>query len=159
MSEAVRIADQLRRSFHGQAWHGPAVLELLADVSAERAASRPLPNAHSIWELVLHIGAWENVALRWLASEIAELPHLKGEDDWPPVRETSASAWKQAADELAGRHDRLVELVARLSERQLSEKVAGREYSLYFLLHGLAQHNLYHAGQIALLKKAVMSGK
>ena len=153
MSEAARIADQLRRSFRGQAWHGPAVLELLGDVSAERAAARPLPNAHSIWELVLHIGAWENVALRWLAGEIAELPHLKGEDDWPPVREASAGAWKQAVDELAARHDRLVELVARLSERQLSEKVAGREYSLYFLLHGLAQHNLYHAGQIALLKK------
>ena len=153
MSEAVRIADQLRRSFHGQAWHGPAVLEPLADISAERAASRPLPNAHSIWELVLHISAWENVALRWLVGEIAELPHLAAEDDWPPVRETSASAWKQAADELAARHDRLVEFAARLSKRQLSEKVAGREYSLYFLLHGLAQHNLYHAGQIALLKK------
>ena len=64
MSEATRIADQLRRAFHGEAWHGPALLELLKGVPSEEAARRPLPKAHSIWEIVLHVGAWENVARR-----------------------------------------------------------------------------------------------
>jgi uncharacterized damage-inducible protein DinB len=153
MSEAKRIADQLRRAFHGQAWHGPAVLELLKDVTAQQAAARPLAAAHSIWELALHIGAWERTARRWLAGEIAELPHLAGDDDWPPVRDASDAAWKQTLESLAAEHERLGQLAGQLSDLQLTEKVAGREYSVYFLLHGLTQHCLYHAGQIALLKK------
>jgi uncharacterized damage-inducible protein DinB len=153
MGEATRIADQLRRAFHGEAWHGPAVLELLEGVPAEQSARRPRSGAHSIWEIVLHIGAWENVARRWLAGEIAVLPHLEGADDWPLVHDTNPTAWKQTVDELAANHERLVQLVTKLSDVQLSEKVAGREYNVYFLLHGLAQHCLYHAGQIAILKK------
>jgi uncharacterized damage-inducible protein DinB len=159
MSETKRIADQLRRAFHGEAWHGPAVLELLKDVTAKQAAARPLAAAHSIWELALHIGAWEHVAQRWLAGEIAELPHLAGDDDWPPVRDTSAAAWKQTVESLAAEHDRLVQFAGLLDDLRLREKVAGREYTVYFLLHGLAQHCLYHAGQIAMLKKAVASGE
>ena len=59
-SEAC-IADQLRRAFLRDAWHGPAVLELLADVDAETAAARPIPSVHSIWELVLHIAVWDRM--------------------------------------------------------------------------------------------------
>ena len=62
MSEVKRINDQLRRAFDGEAWHGPSVLELLKDVSAVQAAAHPIEGAHSIWELALHIAAWENVA-------------------------------------------------------------------------------------------------
>lgn len=153
MGEATQIADQLHRAFHGEAWHGPALMELLGGVTPEQAARRPLPKAHSIWEIVLHIGAWENVARRWLAGEIAALPNLEAADDWPPVHDRSATAWKQAVDALVANHDRLVQLVSKLSDPQLNEKVAGREYNVYFLLHGLAQHCLYHAGQIAVLKK------
>jgi hypothetical protein len=54
MTDIQRIEDQLRRSFAGNAWQGPAVRQLLADVTAEKAAARPLSNAHSIWEIVLH---------------------------------------------------------------------------------------------------------
>lgn len=154
MSEATRAADQLRRAFRGQAWHGPAVLELLEGVTAEQAARRPLAEAHSIWEIVLHIGAWENVARRWLAGEIGVLPHLEAADDWPVVHDLTETVWKQTVDALASNHDGLVELASKMSDAQLKEKVAGREYSVYFLLHGLTQHCLYHAGQIALLKKA-----
>ena len=153
MAEASRIADQLHRAFHGEAWHGPALMELLEGVTPEQAAKRPLPKAHSIWEIVLHIGAWETVARRWLAGEIAALPQLEGTDDWPPVHDRSATAWKQAVDALVADHDRLTQVAAKLSDLQLNEKVAGREYNVYFLLHGLVQHCLYHAGQIAVLKK------
>lgn len=155
MGEARRIADQLRRAFHGQAWHGPAVLELLADVTAARAAARPLDGAHSIWELVLHVGAWEDVACRWLAGEIPAFPHLMGTPaDWPAVADSSEAAWKRTVEALRARHDELVALVQALPDERLKEQVAGREYSLYFLLHGLTQHAIYHAGQMALAKKA-----
>jgi hypothetical protein len=55
MSEIHRIADQLKRSLEGEAWHGPALRELLSGVTAKQAAARPLAGAHSIWEIVLHI--------------------------------------------------------------------------------------------------------
>ncbi len=57
MSETARLADQIRRAFDGGAWHGDALLELLADVDGKKATAHPIKNAHSIWELVLHIAA------------------------------------------------------------------------------------------------------
>ena len=61
---AARLADQLRRAFDGSAWHGPALIELLQDVDAATAAAKPLPEVHSIWELVLHIAVWDSAASR-----------------------------------------------------------------------------------------------
>lgn len=69
-SQSVLLTEQLRRAFDGHAWHGPAVLELLADVDAATAAARPLPNVHSIWELVLHIAVWDDAALRRLDGKV-----------------------------------------------------------------------------------------
>src|SRR5215210_5476913 len=95
MSEVKRIQDQLRRSFEGPAWHGPSIKELVADVTAEQAAAKPLAKAHSIWEIVLHIAAWEEGALRRLEGERAE---LSTEEDWPPVTERSEAAWREALE-------------------------------------------------------------
>jgi len=150
MTEIQRIADQLRRAYEGEAWHGPSLRELLSSVTAEQAARRPLPQAHTIWELVLHIAAWESIVRRRLGGEAVE---ATPEQDWPPVRDTSDAAWKKTLEELARSHLALRESVAALSDDQLRQKVAGQNYSIYGMLHGLIQHDLYHAGQIALLKK------
>ena len=98
MSEIQRIEDQLRRAFEGHAWHGPAVRELLADVTAAKAAGRPLPSAHNIWEIVLHMATWERVVRQRLQGEaVADLPT---EEDWPPVRDSSEADWRRAIDDL-----------------------------------------------------------
>jgi GNAT superfamily N-acetyltransferase/uncharacterized damage-inducible protein DinB len=152
MSEIQRIEDQLRRAFEGDAWHGPAVRELLGDVTAAKAAARPLPDAHSIWEIVLHIATWEGVVRRRLQGEaVADLP---SEQDWPPVQETTETAWHKAMDDLDRGHRALREAIARSDEGRLAELVPGKEHSVYHMLHGIIQHDLYHAGQIAVLKKA-----
>ena len=65
-SEPALIAEQLRRAFEGDAWHGPALLELLREMDAATAAAQPLPDVHSIWELVLHVSAWDDAACRRL---------------------------------------------------------------------------------------------
>jgi uncharacterized damage-inducible protein DinB len=152
MSEIQRIEDQLRRAFEGDAWHGPAVRELLGDVTATKAAARPLSEAHNIWEIVLHIATWEAVVRRRLQGEaVADLPP---EQDWPPVQETTEAAWHKAMDDLYRGHRALREAIARSGERRLAEIVPGKEHSVYHMLHGVIQHDLYHAGQIAVLKKA-----
>ncbi|HXF12524.1 MAG TPA: hypothetical protein VN517_05190, partial [Terriglobales bacterium] len=61
MSETIRIAEELLLAFEGEPWHGPALLEILADVNAATAAAHPITNGHSIWELVLHVAAWEKI--------------------------------------------------------------------------------------------------
>jgi uncharacterized damage-inducible protein DinB len=152
MSEIQRIEDQLQRAFEGHAWHGPAVRELLADVTAAKAAGRPLPNAHSIWEIVLHMATWERVVRRRLQGEaVADLPT---EEDWPPVRDSSEAAWRRAIDDLEQANHDLRNTMARTSEARLAEMVPGKDHSVYIMLHGIIQHDLYHAGQIAVLKKA-----
>lgn len=151
-SEVKRIQDQLRRSHQGPAWHGPSLDEILQGVDARRASARPLPNAHSIWELVLHVAGWEIAAVRGVEGRAAL---LSDEEDFPQVPETSQAAWKQALQTLNSSHQRLQEAIGRLSDEDLERAVKGLQtkYSLYGLLHGVIQHNLYHAGQMALLKK------
>lgn len=153
MSEVERIADQLKRAYEGKAWHGPAVREVLAGVTVEQAARRPLANAHNIWELVVHIGVWEAFARRRLEGEV--ITDVPPEQDWPPVTATEAAAWKQTLAQLEVGHLKLRKALAALPEARLSETVQGMGYSVYFMLHGVVQHDLYHAGQIALLKKSV----
>jgi len=149
--EVRRIEDQLKRAFEGPAWHGPSVLETLGRVTAARAAARPIRSAHTIWEIALHIAVWEDVVRRRIGGEAVS---LTSEQDWPPVKKTGAAAWKGALASLRRGHRALRDAVARLPESRLAEKVGSRGTAVYVLLHGAIQHDLYHAGQIAILKKA-----
>lgn len=152
MSEIERIDDQFRRAFEGPAWSGPAVRELLADVVAKEAAAKPLPGMHSIWEIVLHISAWNRAVRRRLEGEvILELP---AEEDWPAVRDMDEKAWRTTLREGEQDYRGLRETISHLDEMQLAQIVPGKDYSVYVMLQGVIQHALYHAGQIALLKKA-----
>jgi uncharacterized damage-inducible protein DinB len=152
MREAERISDQLRRALRGEAWHGPALGEILDGVAAEEAAARPIPAAHSIWEMALHLAAWGGIVRRRLAGEaVVDVPP---EQDWPAVGEKGEVAWRRAAERLARAHDELARAIKQLPDARLEEMVPGQDYSVYVMLHGTVQHVLYHAGQMAILKKA-----
>jgi len=152
MTEVERTSDQLHRAFYGKAWHGPAVMVLLNDVSAAQASAHPVKNVHSTWEIVHHIGAWKDAVRRQLLGEIVELDDIH---DWPSVQDHSDAAWQMTLEELTRRHTELEAVVAGLSELDLEKPSPGRQSSVYFLIHGLIQHDLYHAGQIALLIRAM----
>ncbi len=149
-SEVARIADQLRRSFEGGAWHGPALMEVLEGVTAQQAAARPIAGAHTIWELVLHLWAWTGVEVARLAGKPVEEPEA---GDWPSVSGTSEAAWRDAKRRLEAAHRELLAAVERLPESRLDEIAPARDHTIYFMLYGQVQHTVYHAGQIALLKK------
>ncbi len=152
MTEIERILDQLKRAYEGGAWHGPSVREVLAGVSAQQAHARPLPNAHSIWELLHHIAVWENVGRRRLKGDRAEID-ISSPEDWPPADDTSEAAWEQAKAALDRGHEALREAIAGLEESRLNEPILPGLSTVYVTLHGVIQHDLYHAGQIAMLKK------
>lgn len=149
-TETARILDQLRRAYRGPAWHGPSVREALEGVTVSRASARPLAAAHTIWELVLHVAVWEDVVLRRIQDEKV-MP--TDEEDWPTPRRVTESAWAEALERLERTHERLERLVEGLDDAALDRKPAHSSSTVYTLLHGAIQHDLYHAGQIAILAK------
>lgn len=153
MTEVARILDQLHRAYEGPAWHGPALREILDGVTWQTAAGRPIPGAHTISELVLHIAVWISVPTRRIAG--AEIPTLAPAEDWPAPPAPGEAAWLRMLDQLVQAQRDLESAVRGLTDDRLRDKVLGHlPYSIYTMLHGVVQHNLYHAGQIALLKKA-----
>ena len=133
-------------------WHGPALRELLADVAPEEAARRPVGGGHSIWEIVLHVTAWAQIANRRLAGEQAEPSES---ENWPPVAGTTPEAWGAARAALEQGHHELAQAVKGLVEEQLSTLVTWRTYSAQAMLQGVVEHGAYHGGQIAVLKRAM----
>jgi uncharacterized damage-inducible protein DinB len=157
VQENERIADELDRLNDGGAWHGPAIQEALQGVAAAEADARPVQGAHSIWEIVLHMTAWAEEVGRRLRENARP---LAGEADWPSHAESSDTAWEAAKGELAAAHLQLRQAIREFPPARLEESVAGAESnrpadSFYVMLHGLAQHDAYHTGQIAILKRAL----
>ena len=154
MSETQRIRDQLRAAYDGSPWYGDSVTEILDGVSAADAAGHPVSDAHSIWELVLHMAHWRRVALEALAGQSIADYGADVAGDWRTPEKISEEAWAEARDELRRTQDELLAALATTGDERLEQTVPGREYPFYVLLHGVVQHDVYHAGQIAILKKA-----
>jgi uncharacterized damage-inducible protein DinB len=153
MSEVNRLEEQLRRALEGEAWHGPSILELLADVSAAQAASHPIAGAHSIWELVLHISTDYGLVLRRVAGDGRQLTAAEG---WPACPAPTEENWRQTVRELELMNRKLRQAVRDFPEERLDDfLVPESPFTAYTQFAGVTQHNLYHAGQIALLKRAM----
>lgn len=147
-TEIGAIADQFRRIYEGPAWHGPALKEILEGIGEERAADRALPQAHSIWELVLHTTAWIRIARERL-SATAKRDHT-AEENWPAI----TGSWNDTLLQLELEYRNLEAAVRVFPEKRLNEPAPATEpQTFYILLHGVIQHIAYHAGQMAILKK------
>jgi uncharacterized damage-inducible protein DinB len=158
MNEIARIVDQLEREHAGDPWHGSPLAVILEGVSHTQAAARPIAGGHSIWELVLHIAAWKNEVRHRLSGAAAAEPR---EGDWPHVGDPTAGRWVQAREQLELAHRLLVSAVKEFPEATLftptndpRRQDPGLSQTYYELLHGLVQHDVYHSGQIAILKRA-----
>jgi uncharacterized damage-inducible protein DinB len=149
------IADQINRAFRGESWHGPSVREVLAGVSSEDAATHPIPGAHSIWEIVLHLTSGYRLVLRRVRGEHV---HLSPEEEWPPVPERTSDAWHESQNTLDELNQQLQSAVRAFPAERLSLEL-GSEYSAFIQFCGTPQHDLYHAGQIVALKKALSASR
>jgi DinB family protein len=157
-TESNRIAYALASAINGDAWYGDSLRRILDNVTSDQATARPLVNAHTIWELVVHVEAWVKFCLGAVeGTPIPAWSTMPKEDDWPIVGETSEQAWKQAVSSFFSTHLKLVEALKTLNDDRLETTVPGRAYNFYHLFQGMIQHAVYHGGQIALLKKAALS--
>ena len=156
MTEIERIVDQLNRAFVGEAWHGPAVIEILEGVTAQQAVTHPLAGGHSIWELALHIVAWMRAGLRRLNGDRAQLTDA---ENFPAVTDSVERAWEAVRESVRQAHKELCSAILLLNDSRLDQPIIEGMSSIYVTLHGVIQHSLYHAGQIAILKKAFSEGQ
>jgi uncharacterized damage-inducible protein DinB len=162
MNEIDAIVDELQREYGGDAWYGSPLREILQGVTAAHAAARPVKDAHSIWELVLHITGWKREVASRMQGRPAGEP---AEGDWPdPPRDGDATdaRWADALEKLHQAQVALISAATQLNPARLHAPVIdprnrplGTGVSHYVTLHGIAQHDVYHAGQIAILKKAL----
>ena len=97
MNEIFLIKDQLEKAFYGCAWHGPSVIEVLNGISSDKAIAKPINGAHSIWDIVLHISAWQNAVFRRLHGDPA---NLTDEEDWQQATDASEAAWAKESNTL-----------------------------------------------------------
>jgi uncharacterized damage-inducible protein DinB len=152
--------DQLRRSLHGPAWHGPALLEVLADVTPGEAYARSIGGVRTIAEITAHSLAWIEEVMDRLRSGQVKLP---ARGDWPDLKEQSAASWSELLRLLESAGTALDRALAGFPADRLLERVGGAAcdpplgsgVSYAVMLHGLAQHHAYHGGQISLLKHAL----
>jgi len=151
------LLDQIRHTHAGDPWYGAPRVRFLDGLTAERAARRPPGSPHSIWELVLHMISWTNEVRRRLGGAGPAMP-LEG--DWPAFPEPSEEAWSRAKDALAAAHAALVSDAERLTPDDLARHVGdqrdaplGAGVNQARMLVGLAQHDAYHTGQLALVRR------
>ncbi len=139
------LLDLLDEAFDKKSWHGPNLRGSLRGVTAEQAAWRPGPDRHNIWELALHAAYWKYVVRRRLSGEKRGSFELPGSNFFSrPCEGRSETAWKADMDILIAEHRKLRAVITKLAAPS-SEQAR--------LIRGIAAHDLYHAGQIRLLRR------
>lgn len=146
------LLGQLDRAFTTRSWHGPNLLGSLRRLDARAAAWRPDPERHNAWEIVIHAAYWKYRLCRHLAADPPAAFSFPGSDWWVRPEEATAAAWKADQRLLREWHGRLVAAVEGLDPARLDQP-ATSEWSVFDLIAGGAAHDLYHAGQIQLLKR------
>ena len=148
MSRALHLANAIERTVTGPMWHGPALNDVLKGLTPAQASARPLPDAHTIWEITLHVIAWCEIARERIKGRSTGDP--TAEQDWP----APAGTWDAVLPRLVESHRELAADTQPLADAELNARVPGLDYSVDVLLRGIVEHGTYHAGQIALLRKA-----
>jgi len=145
-------------AFQGRAWHGPTLRGSLKSVTARQAAWRPRAGSsgsrttappHNIWELTVHAAYWKYAVRRRITGEKRASFPFKG-SNW---FEIGGRSWKDAVQLLIEEHRRLRAVIVALKPTALDRRVHGRDHSAAYTIRGIAAHDLYHAGQIQLLKR------
>ena len=152
-SESRRLADQLDRSFHGGAWHGPAIREALSDIDAATAGRRLDGSPHAIVALVRHITFWLEAAY----VRIVEGGDVDPGEDWPEEGVLTDGEWARAVSALEQTHAKLHTALLDLDDERLDEAVSGSDPTVRGLLLGTLQHNAYHTGQIVQIARELSS--
>ena len=159
MTRAENLSNELYNSIFGEPWYGSSAISILQDISVEQAFQKPIPSAHNIIKLTLHIAAWTEETLSRFNGNKPSEPQI---GDWPVPENYTAEYWNTVKQNLFETTNKLISVVQKFPEENLDNIVGGERnislgtgVSFEGLISGLVQHNAYHLGQISLLKKSI----
>jgi hypothetical protein len=152
MNEVKFLRDQIITTFKGDSWHGPNLVNTLAGIDYKQARARPLGERHTVWELTDHITFWMEEVWKSVKDHAKLTPDK--EKDWPEMGITKDD-WIQSVERLEAAVNLTINELAIWNNEDLERKVPEANYTFKQMLHGLIHHNLYHAGQINLLKHRI----
>ena len=151
-SEVALLLRLLAESYEKKAWQGPNLRGSLRGVTARQAVWRPAHSRHNIWELAVHAAYWKYATWRTLVGERRGAFAESG-SNWFDRSSPSERAWRADRKNLEIQHRRLRAAVAKLKDSELNERRRGSKYTTANLVYGVASHDVYHTGQIQLMKR------
>jgi hypothetical protein len=146
------LLDVVDQGFDRQSWHGPNLRGSIRGVTHRQAVWRPRPERHNIWDHVLHAAYWKYTVRRRILGERRGSFPIKG-SNWIKPRETTAAAWRRDVQLLVETHESMRAAIADVASTQLPKRLPGSKATYFFTISGVAAHDVYHAGQIQLLKR------
>ena len=155
--ETQYIIKSFESTLSGQPWFGRGVYEMLGEIDESIVKMKPNNNSHSLLELLWHMNTWAEFTLANLEGRSKEDISTIEKKDWRELDPIEHS-WKNGVNELKSIHSRIIELLNKKDDDSfLSDMVPTRQYNFRFMLNGVVQHNIYHLGQIAYVKKMLMA--
>ncbi|MCX6175183.1 MAG: DinB family protein [Ignavibacteriales bacterium] len=159
MNRSEKLSVELHNSVFGDPWHGACLKDVLENISFKQANKRSIPSAHNIIELTSHLNSWTEEILKRFNGGQPSLPTM---GDWPTPKYKTEEYWQAVKQKLFADTNKLIAVIKKFPEDKLDEIVGGERnatlgtgFSFEGFIIGLVQHNAYHSGQIALLKKMV----
>jgi hypothetical protein len=153
LADTEFLVTLLGQAYDHKSWHGTTLRGALRGVSAEAAAWRPAAGRHGIHEIAVHAAYWKYVVRRRLSGESRGSFPLKGSNWFPRPFLGTEAEWRESLGILDSEHRALVETVASFPARHLGETPKGSRFSNLAMITGAASHDLYHAGQVQLIKR------
>lgn len=152
MNEIQQLTDRYEQTLRGDAWYGYPVWTILQDIDAHCAAAQLLPGTHTIWQLVMHMEFWERVALRRLSGPVS--PQEDDPGNFPATPPPDEAEWQKTLESFRTSNREFRQAISQLDPSALDATPPQRQRTFRYELVGIIEHHIYHAGQIALLKKA-----
>jgi uncharacterized damage-inducible protein DinB len=150
--EIESIIRNLQNTLEGEPWFGRAVYELLGEIDESKTSVKPNSTEHSLLELLWHMNTWAEFTLAHLENRSADELTAIEQNDWKAINPEKHN-WKNGVEQLKSVHEKIISILKQKEDDFLKEPVPNREFNFRFMLNGLIQHNIYHAGQIAYIKK------
>ena len=151
--ETQYIIKSFESTLSGQPWFGRAVYEILGEVDESKANTKPNGTDHSMLVLLWHMNTWAEFVLGSLENRSADEMKAIEANDWREI-DPKTHTWKKGIEQLKETHNKIIELLKQKPDDSfLSDIVPIRKFNFRFMLNGLVQHNIYHLGQVAYVKK------
>jgi uncharacterized damage-inducible protein DinB len=150
--EILLIAEQLKNAYQGEPWFGRSIKEILSEIDIAIVFEKP-KGQHSILELLWHVITWKEFTLSRLRNDNGKSVQYFEKNDWRQLGHSDKTLWQQGLQEFSKLHNELIEVIQQQKDEILSQRVSDKNYDFRKLLYGVKEHDIYHLGQIAYIKK------